>query len=231
MPGKTDWKHLGGLLLPLVLVLIFWNTFLVYPLQILVVFFHEISHAIAAMATGGSVVKIQVAREVGGSCETTGGEPFLILTAGYLGSLVWGGAILILGARTRQDKLVLGLLGGLLILVSIIFIRPILDFGFGFGLFTGWALVAVSVYLSSEVNDYLLRVIGLTSCLYAILDIKNDILDRPDAPSDAYMLAQLTGFSTWFWGILWISIAIVAAIFFLWIASRKPPVDQVSSST
>ena len=38
-----------------VVVYCLWNTSLVYPLKILVVFFHEISHGVAAVLTGGSI--------------------------------------------------------------------------------------------------------------------------------------------------------------------------------
>ena len=46
------------------------------------------------------------------------------------------------------------------------------------------------------------------TALYAILDIRSDILSRPGAPSDAAMLAQLTGIPTLFWGFLWSAIAL-----------------------
>eukprot|EP00425_Heterocapsa_triquetra_P025156 CAMPEP_0195122230 /NCGR_PEP_ID=MMETSP0448-20130528/125969_1 /TAXON_ID=66468 /ORGANISM="Heterocapsa triquestra, Strain CCMP 448" /LENGTH=51 /DNA_ID=CAMNT_0040159715 /DNA_START=86 /DNA_END=237 /DNA_ORIENTATION=+ len=44
-----------------------------------------------------------------------------------------------------------------------------------------------------EVNDLVLKVIGLTSCMYAVLDIKSDVLDRPYLRSDASMMAEATG--------------------------------------
>ena len=39
----------------------------------------------------------------GGYCKTIGGSRFVILSAGYLGSLLWGGLILIGASRTRLD--------------------------------------------------------------------------------------------------------------------------------
>ena len=56
----------------------------------------------------------------------------------------------------------------------------------------------------------LLYALGLTSALYAILDIKSDVLDRPDLQSDAYMLAELTGVgNAMVWGVVWITAALV----------------------
>ncbi len=37
---------------------VLWPTPVVYPLKIFVVMLHELSHAIAALATGGHVVRI-----------------------------------------------------------------------------------------------------------------------------------------------------------------------------
>ena len=58
-------------------------------------------------------------------------------------------------------------------------------------------------------NKRLLLTLGLTSALYAILDIKDDVLDRPEIRSDAWMLAETTGIgNATMWGALWIFIAI-----------------------
>ncbi len=67
-------------------------------------------------------------------------------------------------------------------------------------------------------NRHLLLTLGLTSALYAILDIKSDVLDRPELASDAHMLAELTGVgTTTMWGVLWITIAIA---FSTWLMMR-----------
>ncbi|MBI1928751.1 M50 family metallopeptidase, partial [Candidatus Poribacteria bacterium] len=82
----------------------------------------------------------------------------------------------------------------------------------------GGALIVVGRFLSESINDWLLRTIGLTSCLYAVLDIKSDILDRAYLRSDARMLAELTYIPTVVWGVLWITIALVGALFFLYVS-------------
>jgi hypothetical protein len=152
---------------------------------------------------------------------TAGGNRFLTLSAGYLGSLVLGGVILVLATRTRYDQTIATVIGGLMILISLLFVRPIISFGFFFGLLSGLAMIAAGKYLSEDSNDFILKVIGLTSCLYAVLDIKSDVLDRPYLRSDARMLAELTHLPTIFWGLLWITIAFIAAVLFLLVACRK----------
>ena len=189
-------------------VMLAWNTWAVYPLKILVVFFHEFSHALASWITGGHVVEIQLNAAQGGLCKTAGGIRFVVLTAGYLGSLLTGGVILCVAVRTRLDRAASAGLGLLLLGVAIGFVRPLFHFGFAFGVLAGLALLTSARWLPARANELLLEVIGLTSCLYAVMDIKSDILDRPQAESDAVMLAELTGLSPLFWGVVWMLIAL-----------------------
>lgn len=219
--GRLDFRQLGGLAVVLAVVWLLWHTWWVYPLKILVVFFHELSHGLAAILTGGEIAGIELLAQEGGLCRTLGGNRFLTLSAGYLGSLLWGGLILVAASRSRLDQLVTAALGALLLFAAVIWVRPIFSFGFPFSLLAGAALLAVGLKASERVNDWLLKVIGLTSMLYALLDIKDDILDRPHLrDSDAAALSQLTGLPTLVWGLIWISLAFLGAAIFLVIAAR-----------
>ena len=217
---RSSWRELAGLSGILVVVMLLWNTLLVYPLKILVVFFHELSHGLAAILTGGSIKRIEMVAQEGGLCVTLGGNGFIITSAGYLGSMVWGGAILLLAARSRHDKKIMSALGTLMLIVAVIYVRPFFSFGFAYCVVSGLAMLAVATLLAPIVNDRLLKTIGLTSCLYAVMDIKSDVLDRPECRSDAWQLAQRTGIPTWFWGILWIAIAVAGTIGFIVLAGR-----------
>jgi hypothetical protein len=219
--GAVNWMELWGLLGILTAIILLWDTPAVYPLQVLVVFFHEMSHGIAAILTGGSIQQINVEPEQGGFCITAGGSRFIILSAGYLGSLVWGGVILVIASRTRLDRAVAAVIGALLLVASVLFVRPFAGFGVAFGVLSGVVLIAAAARLPNAANDFALKVIGLTSCLYAVLDIKSDVLDQPGVPSDAHMLADYTKIPTIVWGLSWICIAVVAAVWFLFLACRR----------
>ena len=224
---RTRWGHLGGLLALLTAAVLLWNTPLTFPLRILTVFFHELSHGLMALLTGGSIASIEVVKEEGGKCITQGGNQFLIFSAGYLGSLLWGGAILVFATRTRYDRVLSAFLGVLLALITVLWVRPAGSFGFLFGMAAGAGMFAIS-QLSGTINDFILKSIGLTSCLSAILDIKDDILDRPQEMSDAHLLANVTGLPTLFWGILWMALAGLATLFFLVQVSKAPlPIESV----
>ncbi|MEJ2541441.1 MAG: M50 family metallopeptidase [Gemmatimonadota bacterium] len=188
-----------------------WYTPVVYPLKIFVVLLHEVSHAVALVLTGGEVASITLNPLQGGATYGRGGIPLITLSAGYLGSLGFG-ALLVMGAQSRRisSRLLLGLVGGLVLALTLVYVRN--GFGLAFGLLFGASLVLGSRRLPLAWNSGILVVLGITSVLYAILDIKSDILDRPHLQSDAAMLAELTGVPTVVWGIVWITVAVVAAV-------------------
>ncbi|MBX7256837.1 MAG: M50 family metallopeptidase [Candidatus Hydrogenedentes bacterium] len=227
-----DWRSVATLSVLGILLLLLWRTPIVYPLRLLTVFFHELSHGLAAIVTGGSIVGIQIVPAEGGLCVTTGGMPFLIASAGYLGSLLWGGAILIAAARVKRDRILTVILGLILFAVTLYAMRPLLTFGMLFGTIASLAFIAIGLYLPDPANDFLLKLIGLTSCLYAPADVFSDILARPGLPSDAHILAEITGIPSILWGLLWLGISLPVAGWFLIEACRRngyPTRESISS--
>ncbi len=207
---KRKLAFLGGFAAYFSALWFLWDTSAVYPLKVFVVLLHEISHAIVAVATGGTIERIVLDPNQGGACYCPGGNAFATLTAGYLGSLAWGGLLVTAGqAKRLNSRWVTGAAGILVIALTLAYVRS--TFGFGFGLAFGLALVVGAAKLSAAVNQGILLTLGLTSCLYAILDIKSDILDRPELQSDAAMLGDLTGIHTVVWGSLWITVAVLAS--------------------
>ena len=113
-----------------------WDTSLAYPLKIFVVLLHEISHAIASVATGGGIEKITLDPRQGGACYCFGGSAFITLTAGYLGSLFWGATMF---TAARSDKVrtdwVNGFIGVMVVILTLFFVRG--SFGMMFGIAFG----------------------------------------------------------------------------------------------
>ena len=69
-----------------------------WPFSWLETYFHEISHGLAAMVTGGSIERIVLHFNGAGLCYTRGGWQPLVSFSGYPGAVLWGAAIY-LGAR------------------------------------------------------------------------------------------------------------------------------------
>ena len=196
-----------------VLIAVLWQTPLVLPLKILVVFLHEVSHVLATVLTGGEVLSLTLDPREGGMVISRGGNRFMTLSAGYTGSLMIGAMLFLLALRTTWDRLILAALGIVLIIVCALYIRS--WFALGFTCVMALSMLLAARFLGREANDLILRVIGLTSMIYVPLDIFSDTIARSHLRSDAYMLAEEFGGSTMFWGVIWllISLAVICPIF------------------
>lgn len=197
-----------------------WDTPLVYPLKVLVVFFHELSHALAAMLTGGEVASITLSPDLGGVTWTRGGWSLAILPAGYLGSMAWGAALVLGASWSTKDRQISLLLGTFLLLVTLFYVRSL--FGFACGLAFSGLLIVSGLKLSEGFNDLLLSFVGLTSMLYALLDIRDDLISRTVAESDASQFAQILPLPPVVWGVLWGALAVAVAGYVLHLAVKPP---------
>ena len=184
-----------------------WQTPVMVPLKILIVFLHELSHAAVVILTGGSVESLSVSPDQGGLVLARGGSRFWTLSAGYLGSLAIGVALLVAALRTQADRLVIGAFGAITLLVTALYIRE--GFPFLFGLCTGLTMLASAYFLGHGPNDLLLRIIGLTSIGYVPYDIFSDTIARSNLRSDARMLAEEFGGTTVMWGGAWLIISLI----------------------
>lgn len=191
-----------------------WQTPVVLPLKLLVVLFHEMAHGLAAILTGGSIVSLTVTPDQGGLAVTRGGSRFIILSAGYLGSLAIGLGLFFAALRSQADRFLLGALGAIILLATLLYIRA--PFALVFCLATGGLMLAGARFLPTHAADIILRVIGLASVIYVPWDILSDTILRSGERSDARMLAEHVGGATLLWGGLWLAISLFA----LWQALR-----------
>lgn len=208
---RSHWQLLALMLV----VIALWQTPVVLPLKILVVFLHELSHALAAWLTGGSVEQISISALQGGFAVTRGGNLFAILSAGYLGSLLLGVALLMIALRSEADRMVVALLGAVMLAVVVFYVRDV--FAAIFCSVTGAVLLGCGRFLAHSVNDMVLRVIGLSSLIYVPYDIYDDTIARRGVQSDAHMLADAFGGTAQVWGFVWLVLSIGVI---LWCAMR-----------
>lgn len=220
---RADTRRLVLVLALAFAALALWRSFVVYPFRVFVVFLHEISHGIAAVLTGGRILAIGLTFDEGGVCVTDGGSRFLILNAGYLGSLAWGVFFLLVGARRGWARALVAGVGAFTLAVTVLYVRT--PFGIVYGLATGAALLAVARKLSTSVCEVLLATIGVVSCLYAVWDVASDVLLRDASGSDASALAMVTRIPAFLWGTAWVAISLVVlALTLRWLARRASPV-------
>lgn len=215
---------LGGLVAAFAVTWFLWEYPFFFPLKMLVVLLHELSHGLAAIFTGGSISHIELSTDQGGVCYTLGGWRGVVLMAGYLGSMLWGGLILLIASRTKLDKVLAITLGLGLIAVAILWVQG--TFAFWFTLGAGAAFVAMGALLKREITDAVLKYVGLVSCLYAVLDIWSDTISRNIVESDASQFGLVVGFGgSTFWGVVWIGLALLFGQWVLRLAVRRGKVD------
>ena len=208
MKNKPSHRFFWAALVCFIVVFLYWNSPLLLPLKWLTVLFHELSHALVGWATGGRLESLNITHRESGICRVVGGNQTLFLMAGYPGSLCWGLAALYLARQGRWLNTILLILGVALGLVTLIYIRPILHFGFLFGLLSAIALGVLGYYGHALAQRFLIMLVGVASTLYVMLDIQADVFHFGGGVSDATLLARHTGIPAWIWGGVWYALAL-----------------------
>lgn len=213
------------------LVFYLWASPAIQPVKIMVVLFHEMSHGLAAIATGGQVLEIAVTADEGGACETQGGIPAVIVSAGYLGSMFFGGLVLYLSKFRRCVPFVYTLLA---LTVGAAILKVLHDpYSRTFATALAASFIVLGLLTPALVSALFLRLIGTVSCLYSIFDIYWDVLAARPADggiaNDAEAFASLTGISAELVGAFWLAASIVYFLSILRIMVREPRVGAVAA--
>ena len=190
-----------------------------YPFRLFGTFTHELSHGLAAAATGGALQHFVVNPDLSGMAWSAGGIRWITASAGYFGSAVFG-AMLVLASRALPARGVLLFLGVSLLLICVLYVRNL--FGIASGLALGAGLVVAGMYLKKEWAEALLLVLAVQSMLEgfgSLLDLFH--LSRTgDVHTDAHTLAQLSGLPAPVWAVLWALVSATATVLVLRVAYR-----------
>jgi len=199
--------------------IILWETPVIYPFKIMVVLFHEISHGIAAILTGGKVIELNIALDLSGICKIEDGNSFIIASSGYLGSLLFGMLLFYSSFNKKLSHIVLLIISGIIIIFLInsskneylILITTMV-----------LLLLIVIIYKSPTFfSSILLKSLGIISCIYVLIDIKQDIFDSTNSYSDASMLAELTGIHQAIWGLIWLGLSVIGILYLLKLSHKS----------
>ena len=212
------WDFSAGLLLLqfvlIILALSHWHHPVLQPVKLLVVLLHEMSHGLMALATGGTVEAIHITPIESGSCHTSGGNTLLIISAGYLGSMFFGGVLLSFSRSHFHCVVIYMVLAVLLFAAGLAVMED--EYSKRFTFMVAIGSLATGVLVPGVVSAVILRGIGTISCLYTLIDIYNDVLS-PSArdtnlQSDASVFADLTSIEASTVGLVWL---VVSMIYFL----------------
>lgn len=181
------------------ILLFYWDLPYLLPLKLFVVLVHEICHALAAIAFGGSVESIILHLDESGftKAETSLDSSFIVIvSSGYIGSTFIGGFLLNRGLKGRWVFGSLFTLGLLIISLSLKFVTSDLKnidgsgpaflssvFGICWGLF-----FIISASFGKHIGRTILIFIGTLSSLYCIFDFGDFV--RGVETTDASILAS-----------------------------------------
>jgi hypothetical protein len=204
--------------------------YLVYPLQLFATFVHEGSHVLATLMTGGSVQSLTVSPDTSGvvwSLTQEGNwlQAFLISSAGYVGTTVFGVLLLTWFRYGYSSRNALYFSSGFIGIMTLIFglLAPVWNIINGqftilsvfFTVFSGAVLTAglfaVAKYATLKWVNFALAFLAVQCLLNAVFSLKDlfIISATSDAHSDALNMAQATGIPSLTWVVLWIFISII----------------------
>ncbi len=198
-------------------MVLLWGFPLPNPVKLLVVLVHELSHALAAYATGGAVYGIAIDPGGAGITLGEGGYQPAVVAAGYLGSLVVGGFLYAAGAMWRPNKVWFALC---LLCIAASALNWFNSFTAYFSI-GALGLLLLGFLLGPEGKKFWLRFLATTSCLYPILDVAGEFYVRNErgfvvrgelVGSDVARFTSLTGLPEGSMVLLWGGLGLLAVV-------------------
>ncbi|WAJ69089.1 M50 family metallopeptidase [Catenovulum adriaticum] len=180
--------------------------FIRIPLKWIETYFHEISHGLVALATGGNILSIQLHINGSGLCTSQGGWAILISLAGYLGAVFWGWLIIGIARKGHQKAKIFSLMTLVLFIVSLIFwARDLVT------ILILLCLIVINLLMLRKLDHKWLKVslmfVGISVILNAIKSPWYLMDGR--AVGDGANLARLTFIPEIVWIFLWVAVGCI----------------------
>lgn len=188
-----------------------FGNFILYPFTILATWFHEMGHGLTAIALGGTFEKLLIFPNGSGLAYHSGRLAFgafgraLVSAGGLMGPPIAGAVLLIASRGRKSARRSLALLGVLLILSTLLWVRTLV----------GWlllpALGIAIVYLALETAEWVqvfaVQFLGVQACIssYRQLDYlfsSSATINGKTMLSDTGRISNLLILPHWFWGLL-----------------------------
>jgi hypothetical protein len=239
---RGDHGELRTLAVALLASLLLWNLpfggLLLYPFKLLATWLHELSHALAMVITGTGVDRVVIYRDTSGLAYPSGTQGLvarpIIAAAGYMGTSLWGAALLVVTPNGRAARLAMLALAGLLCATAAFVVAA--PGGDHFGPLAtasiGVATAAAALLLPARWRVAVAHFVAAQLCVNALLDIR--VLLRPGqvvnglevGASDAHNMANATfgtveRWAVWFWAIAWLAWSLAVLYVALRVSGRR----------
>jgi len=200
--------------------------YLTYPIRLFSTFIHEGSHVLATVLTGNTVQSLSVAADGSGVVwsQSSGWlSQLLISSAGYVGTTVFGVALLVWLRYGRSSRAALYASAGFVALMTVVFgiFAPIFNFfanvtvlGQAFTVFSGLVLAvglaAIARFAGLKWANFALAFIAVQCLANAVFDLLDlfFLSAMTGEQSDAANMAAATGIPSIVWVFIWMGISI-----------------------
>jgi hypothetical protein len=184
-----------------------FGSFVIYPFSVLATWAHELGHGLAALASGGRFLKLEIFPGLSGMATTaTASDAARALTAagGLVGAPLLGAAVVALGVKRSWSRAMLCAIAAALALSVALVVRN--PFGVVILVALGALAVAAALKLSEWKRFVGVQLVGIQLALSALRSW--DYLFMADAkiggqiiPSDVSSIARALGGPYWLWGL------------------------------
>lgn len=164
---------LGGLLALLVLSNIPYGSYILYPFELFSTWIHETCHGLAALAVGGSFLELHLYADTTGRAlsrlPNSNTSRVIVASAGYIGTTLFGGLLLMLLRPTRFSRSIAGITIAALLALVVFQVKPWTGI-FLLLLFVGTIALLAFASPPQDIGQYGLFTLGvlmLATLLYA----------------------------------------------------------------
>lgn len=206
---SRKWQIFPSLIL-LTLSVVFYGSLPTIPLMWLATFFHEMSHGLMALLTGGEILHMTLRLDGSGELLHRGGGVILVLSFGYLGEWLSGVMLIWWSQSSSRMRNIWSFR-----ILSIMVLMATVHYGDGMrtmliGLFLSVMLFCGS--LNSRLSSYFMTFLGWSVIVYSLHGTLDLFHYGDNVMTDASLLEKAT-FIPWFvWAATWISMEVVGLI-------------------
>lgn len=203
------------------------GNYILYPFTILATWFHEMGHGLMALFLGGNFLKLEIFGNGSGvatyAVRSTLGPigPALVAAAGPMGPPIAGAALILASRSFKASSLSLKILGGFLLLSTLIWVRSL--FGFVAIPLLGLIILGIALRTPRWMQGFAIQFLGVQACVstYHQLDYLFSYSAGPLGLSDTAQMQRYLLLPYWFWGGLMAIASLVILVQSLRVAYRS----------
>ncbi len=225
-------KYQYGIALFAVSTLIVWNIpgghLILYPFTLLGTWFHELAHGLMAILLGGDFHKLVIQDDGSGYAQFSYSSLLfgnfgksIVAAAGPVGPSLAGAIFVVSSAKIKSTKIMLFVLSFLLIISSILWVRPVISIGFLVILIFS-AVISFIAYKSSDNTKVLtLQFLAVQAFISVYMSIdylftSGAVVGGQEMLSDTGVISQNLFLPHWIWG----GLILILNIYLLYISFK-----------